>query len=105
MLVSLSSTSNLVQQLLHEHAGLTKLQSLLVSQLQQYHQLNAIHILGIGTAQHHTLSLSAGFSTITVAGGSVETHIQHIDSTIVRYLYGWIINILPVPIRCNTCIL
>ncbi len=32
---------------------------------------NAIHILGIGTAQHHTLSLSAGFSTITVAGGSV----------------------------------
>ena len=32
---------------------------------------NAIHILGIGTAQHHTLTLSAGFSTITVAGGSV----------------------------------
>jgi hypothetical protein len=32
---------------------------------------NAIHILGIGTAQHHTLSLSAGFSTITVTGGSV----------------------------------
>ena len=28
---------------------------------------NAIHILGLGTAQHHTLSLSAGFSTITVA--------------------------------------
>ena len=32
---------------------------------------NAIHILGIGTAQHHTLTLSAGFSTITVAGGNV----------------------------------
>ena len=32
---------------------------------------NAIHTLGIGTAQHHTLTLSAGFSTITVAGGSV----------------------------------
>ena len=32
---------------------------------------NTIHILGIGTAQHHTLTLSAGFSTITVAGGSV----------------------------------
>ena len=36
---------------------------------------NTIHILGIGTAQHHTLTLSAGFSTITVAGGSVgESH-------------------------------
>ncbi len=36
---------------------------------------NTVHILGIGTAQHHTLTLSAGFSTITVAGGSVgESH-------------------------------
>ena len=32
---------------------------------------NTIHILGLSTAQHHTLTLSAGFSTITVAGGSV----------------------------------
>ena len=32
---------------------------------------NTIHTLGLGTAQHHTLTLSAGFSTITVAGGSV----------------------------------
>ena len=32
---------------------------------------NTIHTLGLGTAQHHELTLSAGFSTITVAGGSV----------------------------------
>ena len=32
---------------------------------------NTIHTLGLGTAQHHTLTLSAGFSTITVSGGSV----------------------------------
>jgi hypothetical protein len=32
---------------------------------------DTIHTLGLSTAQHHTLTLSAGFSTITVAGGSV----------------------------------
>ena len=32
---------------------------------------NAIHTLSLDSAQHHTLTLTAGLSTITVAGGSI----------------------------------
>jgi len=36
---------------------------------------NAIIQIGLGTAQHHELTLSAGFTTITTSGGSMgESH-------------------------------